>query len=163
MLADGNALFEDTHYGILVTDRGQIDVYNSSQVNRTRSGAGCTSATVPTVCLIFGGHTTLSLSAALRRSLRRCLGRLSLECPSPRWSQFSGNYVQIRGVEPTVEGDLSYRESFGPLLDAFTPDGNVIYENPNAGLRANQRGRPVGDRPRDTVGQRSAQRGARQR
>lgn len=132
MLADGNALFEDTGYAILVTDLGEINVLNKTSGESYEIWSGMHLADGADGIFDFWGHTTFEFDTGTKAIIETVpwAAEPGMTIASVV-SIISGNYgVQIRGVEPTVEEDLSYRESFGPLLDAFVPDGNVIYENP---------------------------------
>ena len=133
MTNDGNALFEDTHYGILVTDRGQIDVLNKSTGETYQIWSGMHFRPGDNEVFNFWGHTTFVFESGTKAIIETVPWEAHPEMTiASVVSIISGNYgVQVRGVEPVVEGDLSFRKSFGPLLDAFVPDGNTIYENPN--------------------------------
>ncbi len=132
LTSDGNALFEDSHYAILVTDRGQIDVLNKTSGETYEIWSGMHFRQGTDDVFDFWGHTTFSFEGGTKAIIETIPweARSDMTVASVV-SIISGNYgVQIRGVEPFVEGDLSFRTSFGPLLDAFVPDGNTIYENP---------------------------------
>ncbi|MFK8014870.1 MAG: DUF1521 domain-containing protein [Gammaproteobacteria bacterium] len=133
MLGDGSALFEDTHYAILVSDRGQIDVMNKTTGEGYQIWSGMHFSDGDDQVFNFWGHTTFSFEGGTKAIIETVPWEAHPEMTiASVVSIISGNYgVQLRGVEPVVEGDLSFRTSFGPLLDAFVPDGNTIYENPN--------------------------------
>lgn len=132
LTADGNALFEDTNYAILVTDRGQIDVLNKASGETYEIWSGMHFTQGDDQVFDFWGHTTFSFEGGTKAIIETVPweSQPGMTIASVV-SIISGNYgVQISGVEPLIEGDLSMRESYGPLLDAFVPDGNTIYENP---------------------------------
>lgn len=132
LTADGNALFEDTNYAILVTDRGQIDVLNKASGETYEIWSGMHFTQGDDQVFDFWGHTTFEFEGGTKAIIETVPweSQPGMTIASVV-SIISGSYgVQIHGVEPVVEGDLSFRESFGPLLDAFVPDGNTIYENP---------------------------------
>ena len=132
MLSDGNALFEDRSYAILVTDRGQIDVLNKTSGESYEIWSGMHFTDGADGVFDFWGHTTFEFETGTKAIIETVPWEAQPGMTiASVVSIISGNYgVQIRGVEPTVEGDLTARESFGPLLDAFVPDGNTLYENP---------------------------------
>lgn len=132
LTAEGSALFEDSNYAILVTDRGQIDVLNKSSGETYEIWSGMHFRQGTDDVYDFWGHTTFSFEGGTKAIVETVPWEAgSAMTVASVVSIISGNYgVQIRGVEPFVEGDLSFNTSFGPLLDAFVPDGNTIYENP---------------------------------
>ncbi|MFK7888071.1 MAG: DUF1521 domain-containing protein [Gammaproteobacteria bacterium] len=132
LTSDGSALFEDTNYAILVTDRGQIDVLNKASGETYEIWSGMHFTQGDDQVFDFWGHTTFSFEGGTKAIIETIPWESAPGMTiASVVSIISGSYgVQIRGVEPVIEGDLSFRESFGPMLDAFTPDGNTIYENP---------------------------------
>lgn len=132
ILADGNALFEDRSYAILVTDRGQIDVFNKSTGESYEIWSGMHFTDGADEVFDFWGHTTFEFDTGTKAIIETVPWEAhpGLTIASVV-SIISGNYgVQISGVEPTIEGDLRLSESYGPLLDAYVPEGNTLYENP---------------------------------
>jgi Domain of Unknown Function (DUF1521) len=130
----GKAVFENANYRITCGDDNTVNIFNKN-TGEVYNVAGDPHVSVDGKhAFDFWGTTTLQLDDGTKVTINTTPANGNSDATlASRVTITNGDYgVRISGVDSNTKGDLKIDETHGcgELLDALTPDGNKIYENP---------------------------------